>query len=87
MWHQAVGFIGTNVLCHISEDTNLDTTQGSTTKIKRAGSSSKSLIHIYRTKVQVVLSRTLLSSKSNSGKQDVSADKGNIYQKINEAKF
>jgi hypothetical protein len=74
MWHQAAVFIGTNIFYHISEDTNLDTTQGSTMKMKAAGSSSKSLVHVYRTTVQVCLSRTLFSSKSHSGKGDVIAE-------------
>ena len=74
MWNQAAGFIGTNIMYHISDDTNLDTTQGSTIKMKVAGSSSKSLVHIYQTTVQVCLSRTLFSSKSHSGKEDVIAE-------------
>ena len=75
MWHQAVGFIGPNIMYHNSEDTNLDTTQGNSMKMKAAGSSSKSLAHIYWTTVQVCLSRTLFSSKSHSGKENVIAEK------------
>jgi hypothetical protein len=48
MWHQAVGFIGTNMLRHISQDTNPEMTQDSTMKMEAAGSSSKSLVHIYQ---------------------------------------
>lgn len=85
MWHQAAGFRGTNILYHISEDTILDITQGSTMKMKAAGSSSKSLVHIYWTSVQVYLYRTLFSSKSHSGKEDVTAEQEKtsikIYQK------
>jgi len=39
-----------------------------------AGSSSKALAHIYRTTVQVCLSRALFSSKSHSGKENMIAE-------------
>jgi hypothetical protein len=54
-------------------------------KMKAASSSSKSLVHIYRTTLQVCLSRTLFSSKSHSGKEDEIAEQEKtsikIYQK------
>jgi len=53
-------------------------------KMKAAGSSSKPLVHIYQTTVQVCLSRTLFSSKSHSGKDYVIAEqqKTSIYQNL-----
>lgn len=53
-------------------------------KMKAASSSSKSLVHIYRTTLQVCLSRTLFSSKSHSGKEDEIAEqeKTSIYQNL-----
>jgi hypothetical protein len=66
--------MGTNILYHISEDTYLDITQGSTMKMRAARSSSKALVHTYRTTVQACLSRTLFSSKGHSGKEDVIAE-------------
>jgi hypothetical protein len=52
--------------------------------MKAAGSFSKSLVHIYRTIVQVCLFRILFSNRSHSGKEDVIAEqqKTSIYQNL-----